>query len=131
MSLRRGTPSIIITGPQSSPFVKQEDSVTLSLLDSYTVSNRKNFNFLDTNLNAGDLNLAHKVKSKTPSQGGKESDWLAEYQKLWLEYITKKDHSLDGGQPDRAKMWSSIVSNHCLAPPINVSCYGEKFQITK
>lgn len=52
-----------------------------------------------------DLSLTSKVKSKPPSAGGDELAWLHELQSLWLKQITQVDHSLDEGQPDRARMW--------------------------
>ncbi len=83
----------------------------------------------DVNINMGTLSLVHKVTAKTPLNGGSEDVWLAEFQKIWKNQITRVDRSLDDGQPDRANMWISIAKNHALVRPIYVTCYGDRFSI--
>lgn len=87
----------------------------------------------DIALNMGDLTLLSKIKSVPPSKGGDEKVWLTELQAVWLNQITKVDKSLDEGQPDRAKMWQSILAagNVTLARPITgLVCYGDQFTIS-
>ena len=98
----------------------------LELAKKYNLHNTVSLGQLyDMNINAGDLNSATVIGKPT----GTEDDWLVKVQNEWLKRITKVDHSLDSGQPDRAKMWMSIAKNHELVLPISVTCYNEKYTI--
>ena len=86
----------------------------------------------DTILNFGNLNLIKRIKALPPSKKGDEVAWLNEFLDIKETIVTKEDKSLTDGNPDRVKMWRSILKskNVKLSRPINnLVCYGDKFSI--
>ncbi len=99
-------------------------SMVQDLIAKYSLKNAVTVGQLyDIAINAGDFNCIKDIQFKT------EEQWLVDINNAWLDWITKKDHSLDSGQPDRALMWKSLQSNPSLTCPINVTCYNDKYTL--
>ena len=83
----------------------------------------------DTCLNLGDARMAKKVKTKAPSGGGDEKEWLKQYLIERRAYMKATNNY---GPVDRVDMQMKILEsgNMELARPLkNLTCYKENFDI--
>jgi len=91
--------------------------------------------FYDTALNHGAEDLDQflgRTKAKTPVNGGNEVEWLKDFINVREYDITVLDPSTNNGQPDRTRLWRSILltGNTSLQRPLNdLVCYGDRFVI--
>lgn len=84
----------------------------------------------DTILNFGDFDAFKKMSTKTPKDGGTESDWLTEFLKIKQATI-QKDTSLGDTKNNRVDMQKALLSagNVNLTSPMKVKCYGDSFTL--
>lgn len=76
--------------------------------------------------------MIKQIKSLSPSKGGNEKLWLGELLNVREHIITSVNTSTNKGQPDRTKMWRSILNNnnvYLTRPLKNLICYGDEFEI--
>ena len=77
--------------------------------------------------------VIRNVSALPPLRGGDEKTWLADLLDAREHIITVVDYSLNSGQPDRTKLWRSVLQKdnvHLQRPLEGLVCYGDSFSIT-
>ena len=94
-------------------------------------SNLSKYIAYDTILNFGDYDgFAKRMTAKTPKDGGKEADWIADFLNA-KQAIIEKDRSLGDTKNNRVDMQKALLKsgNLDLKSKMTVKCYGDSFTL--